>query len=635
MRHIGTNRRAKRRLFLILSWSLSAVAGCGRTDLLERLDSAKVEPARSGSVQVKAVTIDDDQRSVLLVRPNVEVRFGGINVKRGAVLEFGVAAAPDDWERPRDGILFRVFWKAGGKRRLVYSQYVDPGRRPDDRRWFNASVPLTSLIPEDAGEVSATITLTTISGIRGGPVGDAALWAQPRISYPWRQPPAEPKERPNVLLISLDTLRADHLGLYGHGRPTSPHIDAWAADSTTFMHAQAPANATLDSHMSVMTGLHPDVHAVRALEHSPGRKRGFDSLDGRRVTLAEAMRAAGYVTAAFVRECYWMNPEFGFGQGFDTYRAVRRDATGMNRSDVFPWLLRHRDEPFFLFVHYYDIHSDWTKLPYDSPTPFEAQFAGDYRGPFTGCSDGLCASRYLLRLKRAGGLLPSDDVDYISRLYDGGIAYTDQQIGSLFAKLRELGLYDKTLIVMFADHGEEFQEHGSFLHEQLYQETVGVPLIIGYPTLIPEGRRIDTPVQTLDIMPTILDMLEVPLEDDLQGRSLVPLLRGAELQGTPLFSSNGNAKAYAVREDDWKLIVKRRSGKGKLYDLGDDPGEQRDVSADHPERTAQLRAALDAWISENAQRKTAFEAAHLGDGPERLKPTDADLERLRNLGYVE
>jgi arylsulfatase A-like enzyme len=660
MHDIEKNCRAvKRHRLMLPGWCLAtlmaAAMGCGGTDLLEHVDDAEVvaagpvatvrggrarrraevPPAQPRSAEVTTVGIDGDERSTLLVGSDVEVRFRGVEVKRGAVFEVGVAIDPEKWERPGDGILFRAFWKTGTTRRLIYSQYVDPVRRPGDLRWFDARVPLTPLIPEGAEGLSGTMVLATVSGMRDAPVHDGALWAQPRITYPWRQPAPEPNERPNVLLISLDTLRADHLGLYGHDRPTSPHIDGWAADAVAFTQVQAPANATLDSHMSIMTGLHPDVHAVRALKHIPGNRRRFDSLDGRRVTLAETMRAAGYVTAAFVREIVWLDPEFGFIQGFDTYQTIKHEAVRMNRSVVFPWLEQHRDEPFFLFVHYFDIHSDWTKLPYDSPAPFQRQFGLDYGGAFTGCGDGLCASRYLLRLNRQGDLLPSDALDYISRLYDGGIAYTDQQIGSLFAKLQELGLYDRTLIVMFADHGEEFQEHGSFLHEQLYQETVGVPLIIGHPTLIPEGRRIDIPVQTLDIMPTVLDVLGVPAEDDMQGRSLLPLLRGQELDGKPLFTSNGNGKQYAVREGDWKLIVERRTGEGQLYELGGDPGEQRDVSADYPERTAQLRATLDAWVSENEQRKAAFEAARPGDGPARLEPTDADIERLRNLGYVE
>lgn len=653
MCHIQPNRRLTSRLGLILLWAL---CGCGGTDLLERLDGAEVvasgpvsfvgerkvrpqaetTPAQPRSAEVKSVRIDDDERSTLLVGSDVEVRFRDVELTRGAVFDVGVAVDPESWERPGDGILFRAFWKTGATRRLIYSQYVDPARRPGDRRWFDARIPLTPFIPGDAERLNGTIVLATLSGMRDAPRRDGALWAQPRITYPWRQPTVEPHERPNVLLVSLDTLRADHLGVYGHDRPTSPRIDAWAADAVTFTQVQAPANATLDSHMSVMTGLHPDLHAVRALKHVPGKGQRFDSLDGRRVTLAEALRAAGYVTAAFVRDVVWMNPEFGFVQGFDTYRTMKRDAARVNDAVVFPWLEQHRDEPFFLFLHYFDIHSDWTKLPYDAPARLQAQFAEGYRGRFSGCgTNGVCASRYLLRLNRQGDLLPPEEAEYVSRLYDAGIAYTDQQIGRLIEKLRELRLYDRTLIVLFADHGEEFQEHGSFLHEQLYQETVGVPLIIRHPTLIPESRRIDTPVQTLDIKPTILEALGLPLEDHLQGRSVLPMLRGEEMDGAALFSSNGNGRQYAVRMGDWKLILERRSGEATLYELGDDPGEQHDVSADYPERTAQLRAALDEWISDNKQRKAAFEAVRRRDGPEGLTPTDADIERLRNLGYVE
>jgi arylsulfatase A-like enzyme len=223
----------------------------------------------------------------------------------------------------------------------------------------------------------------------------------------------------------------------------------------------------------------------------------------------------------------------------------------------------------------------------------------------------------------------------VGALYDGGIAYTDAQVGSLLEKLRALDLYDDTMVVLFADHGEEFDEHGSFLHEQLYQEVVGVPLIIAHPTLIPEGRRIDTPVQTLDIMPTVLEAVGVPPEDGMQGRSLLPILRGEGVDGAPLFSSNGDGQSYAVRDGDWKLIVDRKTRTESLYDLGTDPGERHDLSERHPERAGRLRAALDAWVSDNEVRKATFDAGRSGDALEGLLPSEADIERLRGLGYVE
>jgi arylsulfatase A-like enzyme len=619
----------------VLCWSLAALLGCGRTDLSGRLADAEIVGVARGGVRAQTLVVDGDERPALLTRADVEVRFRGVDVRRGAVLTFGIAVDPEGWKQARDGVLFRVFWKSGVHRRLVYSRYLDPARRAADRRWVDATVPLTPFMADGEEAMTTTIVLATTSGPRGGSAAGGVGWGRPQIVYPWREPPVAADDRPNVVLISLDTLRADRLGIYGYHRPTSPHIDAWARKATTFTQVQSPANATLDSHMSVLTGLHPDVHGVRALRNPPGRGQRIDTLDRRRITLAEALRAAGYTTAAFVHASVWMNPEFGFEQGFDTYRVVHHDAAQMNGGNVFPWLAHYRRERFFLFVHYFDIHSDWTRLPYDSPAPFDRQFLPDYRGAFTGCSDGVCASRYLLQLNRGGGSLPPADLAYVSALYDGGIAYTDAQIGALLKKLRDLDLYDDTMVVLFADHGEELDEHGSFLHEQLYQEVVGVPLIIGHPTLIPEGRRIDTPVQTLDIMPTVLDAAGVPAEDGVQGRSLLPLLRGDGVGSALLFSSNGNGRSYAVRDGDWKLIVDRTTGTDRLYDLGDDPGEQHDLSKRHPQRAGRLRAALDAWVADNDASKATFDADRAGDAPEHLLPSEADIEFLRNLGYVE
>jgi arylsulfatase A-like enzyme len=636
MRRIELGRARRRCRAIGVCWLLAALLGCGRTDLSARLADAEIVGVGRDGVRAQTLVVDGDERPALLTRADVEVRFRGVEVRRGAVLTFGIAVDPDGWKEARDGILFRVYWKSGVHRRLVYSRYLDPVRRAADRRWVDATVPLTpfmSGIDEEA--MTATITLATTSGPRGDSGRGGAGWGRPQIVYPRRQPAAAADDRPNVVLISLDTLRADRLGIYGYHRPTSPHIDAWAKRAATFTQVQSPANATLDSHMSVLTGLHPDVHGVRALRNPPGQRRRLDTLDRRRITLAEALRAAGYTTAAFVHASVWMNPEFGFEQGFDTYRVVNHDAALMNGSDVFPWLDQHRRERFFLFVHYFDIHSDWNRLPYDSPAPFDRQFLPDYSGAFTGCDEGVCVSRYLLQLNRGGGSLPPDDLAYVSALYDGGIAYTDTQIGRLLKRLRDLDLYDDTMVVLFADHGEELDEHGSFLHEQLYQEVVGVPLIIGHPTLIPEGRRIDTPVQTLDIMPTVLEAVGVPAEDGVQGRSLLPLLRGDEVDRVPLFSSNGNGKSYAVRDGAWKLIVERTTGTERLYDLRNDPEEQHDLSKRHPERTGHLRAALDACVAENDVARATFDAARAGDAPKHLVPSEADIERLRNLGYVE
>lgn len=437
--------------------------------------------------------------------------------------------------------------------------------------------------------------------------------------------------RPNVVLISLDTLRADHMGVYGYAHDTTPNLDAWSRRSSVFTNAHAAANNTLESHLSIFTSTHPAVHGVRMIEHLDG-KRGHRPLDPRRVTLAERLKDAGYLTTAFVYSCYWMDAEFGFDQGFDAYRVVEKDAAAMNDELVFPWLEQQRDRPFFLFVHYYDIHSDWRQLPYDAPAAFRQRLAARCPEDFTGCVDGACATKRLMKLDENEGP-PDATSECAAALYDAGIGYTEQQAARLVSKLAALGLEDDTVVVVLADHGEEFREHGKFLHSQLYQEQLRVPLIVSYPRLFPDARRIDVPVQTLDLMPTLLDLLGLPAAPEAQGRSLLALLRGETSEGQDaVFSSDW--WGYALRQGDWKLIDDRWRRKRELYDLRADPVERRNRLDDQPERAAQLQARLDAWAEAN-QRRREREVRAGGEALQPRVPDAATQERLRSLGYVE
>jgi arylsulfatase A-like enzyme len=420
------------------------------------------------------------------------------------------------------------------------------------------------------------------------------------------------------------------MGVYGYAQDTTPNLDAWARRSSVFTNAHAPANNTLESHLSIFTSTHPLVHGIREIDHFDG-KREHRPLDPRHVTLAERLKDAGYRTSAFVYACYWMDAEFGFDQGFDAYRVVEKDAASMNEELVFPWLEQQGDRPFFLFVHYYDIHSDWQRLPYDAPEAFRQKFADRCPADFTGCAGGACATERLMQLEAAGRAPDATDA-CVAALYDAGVAYTEQQAAKLVSKLEGLGLEDDTLVVVLADHGEEFREHGKFLHSQLYQEQLRVPLIVGHPRLFPEAQRIDAPVQTLDVMPTLLDLLGLPAVPEAQGRSLLPLLRGEAPPAEAVFSSDW--WGHALREGDWKLIDDRWRKQRELYDLRADPAERRDLLQQEPERAAQLQARLDAWVEAN-KRQRERNAQSQGEALPPRVPDAATQERLRSLGYVD
>lgn len=327
-----------------------------------------------------------------------------------------------------------------------------------------------------------------------------------------------------VLVISLDTLRADHLSAYGYSRDTSPFLDALARRGVLFEQVIAQYPSTLTSHMCVFTGLYPGEHGV----YPP------DAVLSERIpTLPELFRAGGYRTGGFT-EGGFVAGRFGFARGFDTFddRARRKP------DDVERTLARARafvegigpEERYFLFVHSYQIHD-----PYDPPEPYASMFR-DGEPPDTFPPDAA----HLVRHNTYGGELPAGTVEYFEALYDGSIRYADDQLAEFFAFLEERGLTDDLTVVVLSDHGEQFQEHGQFVHADIYYETMHVPLVVVHPGL-PAGRRVGRPVELLDVAPTLLDLAGIDADVSMSGRSRIPEMLGAG-------GSGGAATAYAEND---------------------------------------------------------------------------------------
>ena len=260
----------------------------------------------------------------------------------------------------------------------------------------------------------------------------------------------------SYLLVSVDTLRADHLGCYGYQRPTSPNIDNLARRSLVFENAYTPRPQTLVAHVSLMSGLYPQVHGTY-----PGL-----CINPSLQTLPQHMQAAGFETADFTTHSIWLGPKTGFDRGFGSF--FTKDFSGEELNEkIFGWLDQHHKKKFFLFVHYYDVHSDFKRFPYETGTELDLKFApapADYQP----CdAKNRCGSQYLTSSYEEGFVPPpSAHVAHIVGRYDGGIAYTDRLLASLFEKLAALGLNEKLVIVLTSDHGEEFLEHSRFLHTQ-------------------------------------------------------------------------------------------------------------------------------------------------------------------------
>lgn len=441
--------------------------------------------------------------------------------------------------------------------------------------------------------------------------------------------------RPDLIVVSIDSLRSDHLGAYGYARDTSPTIDRLAEEGVRFENVVSTTSWTLPAHAALFTGLYDSAHGLV-----------FDGLrlgEGH-VTLAEVLREAGYHTAGFYGGPY-LHPTFGLDQGFELWEscmtklpedlsgpAARRQARGgVDRAhadvtgprtleEVGRWLEEAGDSrPFFLFLHLWDVHYD-----YIPPERFVARFDPDYEGDLT--------SEDFARNPRIHADMPERDLEHLVALYDGEIRFTDHILGRILERLDERGRLENAIVVVTADHGDEFFEHGGKGHRRtLFDEVLRVPLVVWAPGRADAGSVVETQVRLLDLMPTLLSLAGVELPVAVQGRDLTPLLRGGSLPPVPALAElHGPRKAIrALRTNREKLIA---DGEGRFwhYDLEEDAGEQHP----RPAEPAALRSAAgrlrELVASVNALREEL--------GPRRAEPartSPAMRERLRALGYLE
>jgi len=413
--------------------------------------------------------------------------------------------------------------------------------------------------------------------------------------------PAVPEPRPSLLLLSLDTLRADRLGSYGYGLPTSPALDRLAARGVRFERAYAAAPWTLPSHMTLFTGLHPSRH---------GATRWASRLADEVPTLAEVLARAGYRTFGFTTGGF-VASRYGFGRGFEVYH---------EQLEGFPSLLERAraaiegvppDRPWLVFLQTFATHCPYTTTP-----RYERAF---HRDPAARPVErkGVCLAGPDLELS-------PERITHLSERYDASIRTADDALDRFVAWLEARGALEHTVVVIVSDHGEEFGEHGRLFHGySLYEEQLRVPWIVLAPGLAP--RSVDTPVSLVDLFATVLDLLGVPAPDN-DGRSLRPLLEGGDAPARPLFGETDNhASLRGVVVGRHKLVLDRASGEVELFDLARDPGERDDLAGRAPALRERLRALLDAHLDDLAPLARPAEA--------RL--SEEHVEQLRALGYVE
>ena len=547
-----------------------------------------------------------------------------INVPKDARLHFGLGIT----ER-NSPVTFRV---AADSQELYSKTMSDPDS------WADADVDLASYAGRNIKLAFQT------SAEKPGTVG---LWANPLLI-------TKGAKKPNVLLYMIDTLRADHTSLYGYARDTTPYLKKLGGQALVFDDCTVQATWTKPSVASLMTSLYSYTHGI---------VRDDDTIPRGSVTLAEQLRAAGYVTASVLA-----NPLAGrisaLQRGFDyvsEWQAVERyanekedratDSAAVNKV-AFRWLEQHRDEPFFLYAHATDPHA-----PYRPPVGFEEKFANPAESAEFNRDFKTLKERALSHggfgINRAlciqGGVNPDRFIQRAIDRYDGKILHNDWSLEQLLRKLKELGILETTLIIVVSDHGEEFWDHGWTGHGQsLYQELAHGVLLMWNPKLIPTPRRVSEPVQLIDVMPTVLDLLDFKIPSVLEGQSLAPLAKGQPFKRSGPVMTSRFAHPYGQRNEldpenhidsvalldaSWKLVY-RENGKlvglnnVELYDRRSDRGETKNVSAQYPQQVGRMMTGITTWTA--AQKKTR---SALGHGA-KAAVDQQTLDRLRSLGYL-
>ncbi len=409
----------------------------------------------------------------------------------------------------------------------------------------------------------------------------------------------------NVILIAIDTLRADHLGCYGYSRNTSPNIDALAAQGTRFEWMIAPGIPTHPSFITLNTGQFPITHGVVA----HGGTRGIPRTAP---WLPSLMQKAGYTTCAIDNLGEW---RFGFSQGYEFYiDPTRRRALSINcdnreiNARAVPWLEQHAKERLFLFVHYWDPHT-----PYLPPRAYRSLFyKGDPCDPANHSLDGLMAHPLGKTWRETwfNKLGPNvTDAEYLAALYDAEIRYCDEGIGKLLHKLETLKIADDTLVVLLSDHGELMYRHGIFFdHHGLYDGNLHVPLILRHPSLKPGA--LSQCAAHVDVAPTILDLCGIDAPEAMEGTSLAPQLRGErDMPGREFVVSEECTwqMKWSYRTATHKLIVAREpdfygTPPKELYDLQADPDELHNIAEEHPAIVKDLETKLEAWLQEKMRK---------------------------------
>lgn len=576
-------------------------------------------------------------RETLVTRTPETVRFE-LTLPSRPILDLAVGSPEDE------PVTFRISVRRRDADATVMSHTVTTPYRWEPR--------MVDLEPFAGSSVTVSLSATAEKP------GTLAFWGAPAVRQRVGKPAEAKGPAQGVILIQGDTLRTDHLDLYGYARPTAPTLRGLAEQGALFRNAITQTTWTKAATPSVLASLYASTHGVHQIP---------DRLPASATTIAEVFREAGYATLSFSSVSFtgqFTNLHQGFEELHESEStAGRAGPRGSKTAREFvdrltDWIEDHRDVPFFVFLHVFDPHS-----PYEPNRPYDVLWADPKQrdeylrqqevikkfvvDPFL-AQRGMATRDELVK----AGLDPEAFIRFSKDWYDGSIRGMDAEIGRVVERLRALGLGDRTLIAFYADHGEEFHDHGRMWHGQsVYGEMVRVPLIL-WGAGIPKGVEVEAPVELIDLMPTLVELSGLPVPKSAQGQSLRPLLASASGGAAGAATSERKRRAvvaerqplggkefpnagefYAIVDGDWKLIhnVVRPPEKSEyeLFEFYKDPLDQKDLAAQHPDVVERLAKQLDEW-------SRMAKAARLKPDSEEAKSLSAEqLERLRSLGYVK
>ena len=425
-------------------------------------------------------------------------------------------------------------------------------------------------------------------------------------------------ERANVVLITIDAMRADRLSASGYHRNTTPFIDSVAREGVRFTRAYSVSSWTAPSLASLMTGVLPTVHGVLHGSFRVGAVRGQEVIPDALVRWPEMMRGAGYSTYGITANGH-LHSRFGFARGFDRYRCLGFSSARRVCKVLGEWRDEiRRSEPYFLWVHLLDPHG-----PYRANEPWFSEYRAG-RGHRPELEQVSPVRNYLHKL----GLASREDerLEYVVALYDSEVAYSDSVVRELVA---ELGLDGDDLLLISADHGEEFLDHEGFGHGRtLYEESIRVPLVVRLPHRRLAGTVVDAPVSLLDLPPTVLELIGAETPARWDGRSLAPLLEDRASAAAPIYAHlSRGGELRGLIDGAWKYIyLPRQPADSELYDLAADPLERSDLAGERRPRVGAMRRQLIERSVSLARRRHT---------PARATLTPEQVEALRSMGYVE